>query len=170
MIGALAALAVAGGGIAWWRTHRESPDPRYAQAFTLAQRGEHDKAGELLTAYLVDHPGDPDALAMKFLADWWSGGVVTEAQKRAVESKLDASQRAMVRGIELITERRETEAIAYLENAAREQPSGVETLYALGEAQWHGQHLEEGATTLERAFLLDPRAGRWRCTMSSSSA
>jgi tetratricopeptide (TPR) repeat protein len=41
--------------------------------------------------------------------------------------------------------------------ADREHPDQVEILYALGEAQWHGQHLEEGAESLERAFMLDPR-------------
>ena len=157
LIAAIVLLAAGAGGFAWWRTHRAPADPRFAQAFTLAQRGEHDRAGEILTAYLVDHPDDADALAMKFLADWWSGGVVTEQSKRAVGAHLDPSQRAMVLGIELITKRRETEAIAYLENADREHPAGVETLYALGEAQWHGQQLEQGAATLERAFLLDPR-------------
>ncbi len=156
-LAAVAVFALGGGGFAAWRTYRAPGDPRYAQAFTLAQRGEHDRAGELLAAYLVDHPGDADALAMKFLADWWSGGVVTDQSKRAIDAHLDPSQRAMVLGIDLITQRRETEAIAYLESAEREHPAGVETLYALGEAQWHGQELEQGAATLERAFLLDPR-------------
>jgi tetratricopeptide (TPR) repeat protein len=63
----------------------------------------------------------------------------------------------MAHGIDLITARRETEAIAYLEAQDREHPNRVEILYALGEARWHGQQLEAGAATLERAFLRDPR-------------
>ena len=63
----------------------------------------------------------------------------------------------MVEGIDLIAHRRDAEAIAFLGQAARETPNAVEIVYTLGEAQWHGQHLEEGATTLERAFAIDPR-------------
>jgi tetratricopeptide (TPR) repeat protein len=63
----------------------------------------------------------------------------------------------MIGGIDLITRRRETEAAAAMAAADREHPNEVQILYALGEAQWHGQHLEEGAESLERAFMLDPR-------------
>ena len=63
----------------------------------------------------------------------------------------------MIEGIDLITQRRDAEAIVYLESAAHDTPDAVEILYALGEAQWHGQHLEQGAATLARAFTLDPR-------------
>jgi len=45
----------------------------------------------------------------------------------------------------------------FLQDADRGTPNSPEILYALGEAQWHGQHFEEGAVTLERAFTLDPR-------------
>jgi predicted Ser/Thr protein kinase/tetratricopeptide (TPR) repeat protein len=155
--GAVVALAAAGAG-AYLFLHRAKPeDPRLAKAFTAAQRGENEKAGNLLASYLGEHPKDPDALTLKFLADWWEGGVISSIKDRANDAPLTVAQRAMIGGIDLITERRETEAAASMAQADREHPDHVEILYALGEAQWHGQHLEEGAASLERAFMLDPR-------------
>jgi tetratricopeptide (TPR) repeat protein len=137
----------------------ESPtrDPRVEKAFVLAQRGENDKALQLLADYLATHKQDADAQTIAFLATWWQGTQLDEMKKKLVELPLRPAQRAMVNGVELITLRRDPEAIAYLTGADRETPNSVEILYALGEAQWHGQHLEEGVATLERAFSLDPR-------------
>jgi len=139
-----------------WRLRRETPrDLRLSAAFSLAQRGENEKASEQLQAYLVDHPGDGDALVMKFLTDWWQYGSITDTQ-RVLDAKITPAQRALVRGVDLIAQRRETEAIGYLEGLARDVRDAPEVLYALGEARWHAQRYEEGAATLERAFLADP--------------
>jgi tRNA A-37 threonylcarbamoyl transferase component Bud32/tetratricopeptide (TPR) repeat protein len=151
---AIAALAIA--GVVWSRGGGDI-DRRPTDAFKLAQRGEHDKASDILDGYLADHPGDADALATKLLADWWKGGVITGDARRARETRLSVAQRAMVQGIELVNERREAEAIAYLENADHDHPDQVEILYALGEARWHGVRLSEGVAMLERAFALDAR-------------
>jgi tRNA A-37 threonylcarbamoyl transferase component Bud32/tetratricopeptide (TPR) repeat protein len=137
--------------------HTAPKDPRLVKAFTYAQRGENEKASTLLAGYLGEHPRDPEALTLMFLADWWEGGIVGPIKDRAQDAPLTAAQRAMIGGIDLITKRRETEAIAALAQADREHPGEVEILYALGEAQWHGQQLEDGATTLEKAFRVDPR-------------
>jgi tetratricopeptide (TPR) repeat protein len=151
-------VAVAAAGGAYALEHRHGArDPRVAKAFLLAQRGESDKALELLGGYLAEHPRDGDAQTIAFLASWWRTGDIASTEARATDLPLSPAQRAMIAGIDLITKRREPEAIAYLEAAARETPDAVEILYALGEAQWHGQHLEDGATTLARAFELDPR-------------
>ena len=154
---AIAAVGLAAAGAYVW-LHRAQPrDPRLVKAFTAAQRGENEKASNLLSAYLGEHPRDPEALSLEFLAEWWEGGIVGPIKDRALAAPLSAGQRAMIQGIDLITQRRETEAAAYLAQADREHPNDPLTLYALGEAQWHGQQLEQGATTLERAFMLDPR-------------
>ena len=137
--------------------HRRHVDPRLESAFVLAQRGENDKALRVITAYLAEHKDDPDALTIAFLADWWEGGVVDELVHRLDDVPLSASQRAMVGGIDLITQRRESEAIAFLKEAERDTGETVEIEYALGEALWHGQKLEEGVATLEKAFDKDPR-------------
>jgi tetratricopeptide (TPR) repeat protein len=151
------ALAGAVAGV-YLYTHRTRPeDPRMAAAFTAAQRGENEKSARLLSGYLGEHPKDPDALTLKFLVDWWEGGVVSSIKDRAQDAPLTVAQRAMIDGIDLITRRRESEAVALMAEADREHPNHVEILYALGEAQWHDQQLEEGATSLERAFMLDPR-------------
>jgi tetratricopeptide (TPR) repeat protein len=151
------ALAGAVAGV-YLYTHRTRPeDPRMAAAFTAAQRGENEKSARLLSGYLGEHPKDPDALTLKFLVDWWEGGVVSGIKDRALDAPLSTAQRAMIGGVDLITRRRETEAVALMAEADREHPNHVEILYALGEAQWHDQQLEEGATSLERAFMLDPR-------------
>jgi tRNA A-37 threonylcarbamoyl transferase component Bud32/tetratricopeptide (TPR) repeat protein len=148
---------VAGGG-AYFATHRKhARDPRVEQAFELAQRGENEKAVQILQGYTAEHPDDADALTIAYLAFWWQGGDVSALADKANALPLPAAKRAMIGGIDLIRTRRETEAIAYLQNAARETPDAPEILYALGEAQWHGEHLEDGATTLEHAFMIDPR-------------
>jgi hypothetical protein len=140
--------------------HQRKPrvrDPRVEKAFVLAQRGENDKALQILADYLATHPRDADAQTIAFLATWWQGTQLDDIKKKLVELPLRPAQRAMVNGVELITQRRDPEAIAFLTSADRETPSSVEILYALGEAQWHGQHLAEGVATLERAFSLDPQ-------------
>ena len=139
------------------RAPREAPDRRVDEAFVLAQRGENDKALQILADYLAQHKDDPDAQTIALLATWWQGTLIDDVKRRATELPLRPAQRAMIEGIDLITHRRDAEAIAYLTQAARETPNAVEIVYALGEAQWHGQHLEEGATTLEHAFAIDPR-------------
>jgi tRNA A-37 threonylcarbamoyl transferase component Bud32/tetratricopeptide (TPR) repeat protein len=154
---AAVALAAIGAG-AYLYSHRTPPrDPRLTKAFTYAQRGENEKAAGLLASYLGEHPRDPEALTLKFVTDWWEGGMISAIKDRAQDAPLTAAQRAMLNGIDLITQRREPEAVAFLEQADREHPNQIEILYALGEAQWHGQKLEAGATTLERAFVMDPR-------------
>jgi len=151
-------LVVAIGGVMWWQMREHQPvDPRPTQAFTLAQRGEYERAGDILEGYLAEHPGDGDAIAIKLLCDWWQTGVIEKIAQRAIDAKLRPTSRAMIHGIDLIAQRRENEAVAYLERADREHPNSPEILYALGEAQWHGQHYDEGARALERAFTLDPR-------------
>jgi tetratricopeptide (TPR) repeat protein/predicted Ser/Thr protein kinase len=154
---AVVVLAGAGGAAALVLRKDHAADPRPGQAFMLAQRGEHEGASDLLEGYLAEHPDDGDALATKFLADWWQTGLVEQNMQRTVDAKLRPEARAMIHGVELITQRRENEAVAYLGRADKEHPNSAEILYALGEAQWHGQHYEEGATTLEHAFSLDPR-------------
>ena len=151
----------AGFGIYTGRHHgsgaHDARDPRVAKAFVLAQRGENDKALQILAEYLAEHRDDADAQTIELLATWWQGGVLDDVKARATKLRLRPAQRAMIEGIDLITQRRDAEAIAFLANAARETPNAVEILYALGEARWHGQHLEEGAHTLAQAFALDPR-------------
>jgi tetratricopeptide (TPR) repeat protein len=156
-IGLVVLAGIGGASVLVLRKDRHAADPRPAQAFTLAQRGEHEGASDLLEGYLAEHPEDGDALATKFLADWWQTGLVEQNMQRTVDAKLRPEARAMIHGVELITQRRENEAAAYLARADKEHPNSAEILYALGEAQWHGQHYEEAATTLERAFTLDPR-------------
>ncbi|MGE5180659.1 MAG: tetratricopeptide repeat protein, partial [Acidobacteriota bacterium] len=99
----------------------------------------------------------PDAQTINFLATWWQGGAMEELAHRITELPLKPAQRAMIGGIDLITHRRDAEAIAFLDNAAKDTPGAVEIEYALGEAMWHGQQLEAGATMLGKAFALDPR-------------
>jgi tetratricopeptide (TPR) repeat protein/predicted Ser/Thr protein kinase len=156
--GVVAAGAIAGGVIVGTRggDAPRAPDKRMTQAFTLAQRGEHEKAAVLLEDFIAEHPGDGDALALKFLVDWWQSGD-TSANGRVLSVRLAPAQRAMVHGVDLIAKRREVEAIGYLEGADREVPGQAEILFTLGEARWHGQQLEAGAETLERAFAIDPR-------------
>jgi tetratricopeptide (TPR) repeat protein/predicted Ser/Thr protein kinase len=158
VLGGIALLFV-GAAVAWWqmRDPDRPTDSRPAQAFTLAQRGEHERAGDLLEGYLAEHPDDGDAIATKLLCDWWQHGVIDKITQRAIDAKLRPTSRAMIHGIDLIAQRRENEAVAYLERASREHPNSPEILYALGEAQWHGQHYDEGSRALERAFTIDPR-------------
>jgi tetratricopeptide (TPR) repeat protein len=157
----VAFAAIVGGGVfalAKMRIPKAKPaDARLAKAFTLAQRGENEKASGLLEEILADDPMNPDAVTYKFLVDWWQGGMIVDVGKRIDKVKLSPAQRAMIHGIDLITQRRETEAIAYLEIKDREHPNATEILYALGEARWHGQQLQAGVDTLERAFMIDPR-------------
>jgi tetratricopeptide (TPR) repeat protein len=144
--------------LARMRVPKSKPaDPRLAQAFTLAQRGENENASRLLAAVLADDPQNPDAVTYKLLTDWWEGGILDDVDKRTDKIKLSPAQRAMIEGIDLISHRRETEAIAFLEGADREHPNSVEILYALGEARWHGQQLQSGVDTLQRAYMIDPR-------------
>ena len=152
------AVVVAGAvaGVAVGR-HRKSRDPRVDQAFLLAQRGEDDKALQILADYLPAHRDDPDAQTIAFLATWWQGGVMDDVEKRVAPLELRPAQRAMIDGIDLITHRRDAEAIAFLENAAKQTPGAVEIEFALGEAMWHGQQLEDGAQMLVHAFETDPR-------------
>ncbi len=137
--------------------HRRHVDPRVEKAFALAQRGENEKALQVLAGYLVEHPDDVDAWTIDYLAGWWQGMIIDDIAAKANALPLRPAQRAMIGGIDLIGRRRETEAIAFLEGALRETPDAVEILYALGEAQWHGGHLADGVATLERAFTIDPR-------------
>ena len=155
-VAAVASIAAGGGAFALSRGHRPH-DPRVDQAFVLAQRGENDKALQILAGYLGEHKDDPDAQTIAFLAAWWQGGVVKQIEDHATELPLHPAQRAMMLGIDLITQRREQEAIAYLQGALKDTPDAPEVLYALGEAQWHGQHLEDGAVTLAKTFAVDPR-------------
>jgi serine/threonine protein kinase len=157
---ALAAVMIAGGSLAGYLVgHRgkHRRDPRVDHAFLLAQRGENDKALEILADYLGNHATDADAQTLAFLATWWQGGPMDEAAKKIAPLALRPEQRAMIDGIVLITQRRDPEAIAFLQAAAKEHPNKVEIEYALGEAMWHGQQIEAGATMLAQAFALDPR-------------
>jgi tetratricopeptide (TPR) repeat protein len=137
--------------------HRGHVDPRVEKSFALAQRGENEKALQILQAYLVEHPGDIDAWTINYLAGWWQGMIMDDITAKATALPLRPAQRAMISGIGLIGARRENEAIAFLEAALHDTPDAVEILYALGEAQWHGGHLEDGVATLEHAFTIDPR-------------
>jgi hypothetical protein len=156
LAGALA-LATVVGTVALVRHHHRADDPRVDHAFVLAQRGEDDRALQILADYLGEHGEDVDARLTALLATWWQGTPIDEPKARATTLPLRPAQRAMVEGIDLMTQRRNAEAIAYMENAAHDMPDAVEVVYVLGEAQWHGQHLEDGATTLARAFAIDPR-------------
>jgi tetratricopeptide (TPR) repeat protein len=138
-------------------TRHTSRDTRVDRAFVLAQRGENDKALQILTDYLAGHRDDADATAIAFLATWWQGGSLDELEKRLGQLELRPAQRALVQGITLITHRRDAEAIAFFQNAAKDTPNAVEIEYGLGEAMWHGGQLDAGATTLEHAFARDPR-------------
>ncbi len=145
----LLVLALRGGG--------GSRDARIDQAFTLAQRGEHERAAQILDDYLGEHPDDPDALSLRVLTGWWGDTDISKLLERANAAALSKGQRAMLRGIALTQESREDEAAAYLAAADRELPDTPEIVYLLGEAQFHSQHIDEGVATLERAFHLDPR-------------
>jgi tetratricopeptide (TPR) repeat protein len=153
---AAAAVVVAGGGALFFLRGGHARDPRVDKAFSLAQRGENEKALQVATDYLTANPKDVDALEVAYLAAWWQGGINDEYANRLNALPVRPAVRALVGGIDLIKSRRETEAVGFLESAARDTPDAPEILYALGEAQWHGEHLEDGATTLERAFTLDP--------------
>ena len=155
---ALAAAGVLGGGGVYLATHRgHAHDPRVDQAFELAQRGENEKALRIVDDYLTEHKDDVDALAIAYLAAWWQGAIIDDLANKLNALPMRPALRAMVGGIDLIRSRRETEAIAFLQDAAHATPEAPEVLYALGEAQWHGGHFEDGATTLEHAFTADPR-------------
>jgi tetratricopeptide (TPR) repeat protein len=159
LLAAGAALAIIGGSVAGYLVGRDKTparDPRVAKAFALAQRGENDKALQILADYLATHKDDADAQTTAFLAKWWQGSVLDDAKRRLAELPLRPPQRAMIGGIDLITQRRDPEAIAYLQAAARDTPDAVEIVYTLGEAEWHGGQLEDGANTLAHAFALDP--------------
>ena len=133
------------------------PDERrVAEMFQLAQRGEYVKAGQLVQASLEEHPDHPELLTLQILTKWWTTGALFDDDLELAK-RLPARQRAMAQGIALLTKRRETDAIGYLETADRNDPNTPELVYALGEAYWHGGKLERGVTTLERAFRLDPR-------------
>jgi tetratricopeptide (TPR) repeat protein len=155
----LAVVMIAGGSIAGYLVgHRgHARDTRVDRAFLLAQRGENDKALQILADYLGGHARDPDAQTLAFLATWWQGGPMEDAARKIAPLALKPQQRAMIDGIVLITQRRDPEAIAFLQNAAKEHPGSVEIEYALGEAMWHGGQIEAGATMLAQAFALDPR-------------
>ncbi len=151
-------LALAGGGaFAAWKLTRPAPadDPRKRELFALSQKGEHQKAELLWRQYVGAHPDDPDAWMMLLLTSWWSQGRLEEPIPDI--EKLRPVQRDMLHGIALVATRRESQAIAYLEDAEHRYPRSVEIKYALGEARWHGQQIELGVQTLERAFAMDPR-------------
>ena len=152
--GVIAVSSIA--GVLVGRRHHER-DPRVERAFLLAQRGENDKALHVLADYITAHHDDADAQTTSYLATWWQGGAMDEAKQRLANVELRPAQRALVEGVDLIAHRRDIEAVAFLQNAAKETPGAVEIEYALGEAQWHSQQLEAGATTLAHAFSLDPR-------------
>jgi len=156
-----AAIAIVVGSVAGYvvgtRKPARSRDPIVEKAFVLAQRGENEKALQILADHLVKHPKDGDAHVIAFLATWWQGSLLDDAKRKLEPLPLRPAQRALVKGVDLITQRRDPEAIAYLVAADRETPNSVEILYALGEAQWHGGHLDEGVATLERSFAIDSR-------------
>jgi serine/threonine protein kinase/tetratricopeptide (TPR) repeat protein len=134
----------------------ETDDRRVAEMFRLAQRGEYVKATQLVEAYLKDHPDDPDVRTLQVLTKWWTTGALFEDDLE-IAKRLPTRQRAMAQGIELLTKRKEVDAIGFLETADRDDPNTPELTYALGEAYWHGGKLERGVATLERAFQIDPR-------------
>ncbi len=153
----VALCVVAAGAVPAWLVMRDdgARDHRLVNAFSNAQRGEHEKAQLELQDYLVSHPDDPDALTLGVLVQWWQYGLFDD-KASSFESKLEPEQRALVRGIELMTEKKDPQAIAYLETAAKEHPQSVEIAFALGEARWHGGFLERGVAMLEQAYELDP--------------
>jgi len=150
------AIVVGGGAIAFAMTRGSSVDARLATAFADAQRGEHEKAQLEVDDYLAEHPDDPDAVALRVLVYWWREGLF-DITSMAHDAELSPPQRAMVHGIHMMSDRKDNEAIAFLESAAREHPDSVEIAFALGEARWHGGFLDRGAATLEQAYALDPR-------------
>ena len=156
-IGVLAALG--GGAFAYTKLHHKPganvDDPRRRELFALTQSGEHKKAELLLEQYVEAHPDDPDARMMSLLTDWWTHGVLPTPLPDI--DKLRPVQRDMFQGLTLLINRRESQAIAYLEDAEHRYPDSVEIQYALGEARWHGQQIERGVETLEHAFKMDPR-------------
>ncbi|MGE5185102.1 MAG: tetratricopeptide repeat protein [Acidobacteriota bacterium] len=162
---ALTVIGTIAGVIALY--HHPRVDPRLAEAFALAQRGDEDRALQLARAHLADHPDDPDALVIAFLADWWKSGVVDELAPRLDRVPLSAAQRAMIHGLELIAQHREADAIAALEAARKASGDAVEILYALGEAQWAaGQH-DLARATLDQAFARDRR---WQMALRHAGA
>ncbi len=152
---AAVAIGVSVAVIAVKRDHEAIGDAREAEIFVNFQRGEHQKAALLLDQYLQERPHDPEARMMKLLADWWQTGFLDDTSLATAD--LTPMHRDMVHGISLFANRHEIEAIAFLEEAERRYPGKVEIVYALGEARWHGQQLERGVETLERAFAIDPR-------------
>ena len=157
LVAALLLVVLAGGGAyaAWRNTRTQPEDPRKRELFALSQRGEHEKAELLWRQYVSAHPDDPDAWLMLLLTTWWSQGRLEEPIPDV--EKLRPMQRDMLHGIAMLATRRELQAIAYLEDAGQRYPNSVEIQYALGEARWHGQQIEKGVETLERAFAMDPR-------------
>jgi tetratricopeptide (TPR) repeat protein len=151
-------VGIAGAGsAAIYRATRSAPpeDPRKQELFALSQKGEHQKAELLWRQYVTAHPDDADAWMMLLLTSWWSQGRLEEPIPDV--EKLRPVQREMLHGIAMLATRRESQAIAYLEDAAQRFPNSVEIQYALGEARWHGQQIERGVQTLEHAFNMDPR-------------
>ena len=152
----LAALISVAGvvGVRWW-IGRTTVDPRAQELFAITQRGEHEKAALLLEQYVAAHPDDPDMRTLYLLNRWWVTGRLYEPLPGIEHVR--PIQRDMLHGLALLAGRHEKEAIAFLEDAEHQYPEAIEIQYALGEARWHGQQLERGAATLERAFAMDPR-------------
>jgi tetratricopeptide (TPR) repeat protein len=162
--GALGVLAVAGavGTFAWSRLHHAAPvdDGRKRELFSLSQRGEHKKAELLWQQYVTDHPDDREARMMLALTSWWVNGILSDPSPE-LAAKLDPVHRDMLHGIALMTWRRESEAIAFLEDVAQHHKR-AEVEYALGEVRWHGQQIERGVQTLESAYAMD---NRWQLAL-----
>ncbi|HUS29521.1 MAG TPA: protein kinase [Kofleriaceae bacterium] len=158
VLAGLLALGAGCGAVAWTRMHHEKPaeDPRRLELFALTQSGDHRRAELLLQQYVRAHPNDPDARMMMLLTSWWTHGVFPSNPVEG-RDKLRPVHRDMIEGLQLVASRRESQAIAYLEDAEHRYPSSVEIQYALGEARWHGQQIERGVETLEHAFELDSR-------------
>jgi serine/threonine protein kinase len=150
------AAAIIGAVVAFLVLRPATRDRKLDDAFAIAQRGEHEKASLILEEHLKHHPGDADALTLKLLVHWWWHGVY-DNKANAYLDKLEPEQRAMARGIELLTLRQEKQAIAYLEGVSNEFPQSPLIAFALGEARWHGGYIERGVAMLEQAYLLDPR-------------
>jgi tRNA A-37 threonylcarbamoyl transferase component Bud32/tetratricopeptide (TPR) repeat protein len=160
MLAALVLLVIVSGGLAVTRLRSMPPDTRLEAARSLAQRGEPERARDLVAAYLQDHADDPDALTLQVLVVWWthtSGAETDAVVSKALAARLTPAQRALVRGLYFLQFGREVEAIAFLREADSEHPNEPEVLYAKGEALWHGAAPAEGVAALRRAFELDPR-------------
>ena len=140
--------------------HRDPPPARPIEldtAWRLAQRGIHGQA-RLIVDELVDaRPHDPEVATLAVLVHWWIGTRrIDPLIENAEAARLTPVRRALVRGIKLLHDGRDAEAVLAMEAADRRHPGTAELAFAVGEARWHAGDREGGVAALTEALRRDP--------------